>query len=334
MYIWDINEPSQARQWDLCGLLVYSETVEQNYDFMKLQATIPTYNEMGNPDGTETKLVLSGDDVKSLMLRKYWTFKFLTGKYHNYTTNKMEDLVTTVGGAWLNLKKAYQTWLADNQVWVDKIAQALYILDNPADNYNKHLHSILTYKGSEKETWEPKGKERTTFTPKGSESDTNVRSGSYTDNETISGKEKTTHHNAAYDDTTQVSSFDSGDDEWLNKEKNSHGTHADYDETEYGADNKSRTNNRTVTYSTLTDASTKSFDSNRKDETLKEFIEQRKDETTKEFTNRFDDYIVREWGNIGVTTYAQILTGIFGIATTAQLGDYLVNDFIHRNCVK
>ena len=43
---------------------------------------------------------------------------------------------------------------------------------------------------------------------------------------------------------------------------------------------------------------------------------------------------MREWGNIGVTTYAQILTGIFGIATTAQLGDYLVNDFIHRNCVK
>ena len=334
MYIWDINEPSQARQWDLCGLLVYSESVEQNYDFMKLQATIPTYNEMGNPDGTETKLVLSGDDVKALMLRKYWTFKFLTGKYYNYTTEKMEDLVTTVGGAWLNLKKAYQTWLSDNQVWVNKIAQALYILDNPADNYNKHIHSILNYKGSEKETWEPKGKERTTFTPKGSESDTNVRSGGYSDNETISGKEKTTHHNAAFDDTTQVSSFDSGDNEWLNKEKNSHGTHADYDETEYGVDNKNRTNNRSVTYSSLTDTSTKSFDNNRKDETLKEFLEQRKDETTKEFTNRFDDYVLHEWGNIGVTTYAQILTGIFGIATTAQLGDYLVNDFIHRNCVK
>lgn len=323
-----------AREWDLCGLLVYSETVETSYDFMKLQATIPTYNEMGNPDGTETKLVLSGADVKALMLRKYWTFKFLTGKYYNYTSQQMEDLVTTVGGAWTSLKKAYTTWLADNQVWVDKIAQALYILDNPADNYNKHLHSILTYKGSEKETWTPKGKEQTTFTPKGSETDTNVRSGSYTDNETVSGKEKTTHHNAAYDDTTQVSTFDSGSEEWLNKEKNSHGTHADYDETEYGADNKSRTNNRTVTYSTLTDASTKSFDNNRKDETLKEFLNDRKDETTKEFTNRFDDYVVREWGNIGVTTYAQILTGIFGIATTAQLGDYLVNDFIHRNCVK
>ena len=334
MYIWDINEPSQARQWDLCGLLVYSESVEQNYDFMKLQATIPTYNEMGNPDGTETKLVLSGDDVKALMLRKYWTFKFLTGKYYNYTTEKMEDLVTTVGGAWLNLKKAYQTWLSDNQVWVNKIAQALYILDNPADNYNKHIHSILNYKGSEKETWEPKGKERTTFTPKGSESDTNVRSGGYSDNETISGKEKTTHHNAAFDDTTQVSSFDSGDNEWLNKEKNSHGTHADYDETEYGVDNKNRTNNRSVTYSSLTDTSTKSFDNNRKDETLKEFLEQRKDETTKEFTNRFDDYVLHEWGNIGVTTYAQILTGIFGIANTAQLGDYLVKDFIHRNCIK
>ena len=334
MYNWDIIEPPVCKEWDLCGLLVYSETVEQNYNFMKLQATIPTYDAMGNPVGSETKLVLSGDDVKALMLRKYWTFKFLTGKYHNYTTNKMEDLVTTVSGAWTDLKKAYQTWLADNQVWVNKICQALNILDNPADNYNKHIHSILTYKGKETDTWVPSGTEKTTFTPKGSETNTNIRSGSYTDNETISGKEKTTHHNATYDDTTQVSSFDSGSDEWLNKEKNSHSQHDDYDETEYGSDNKTRSNNRSVTYSSLKDASTKAFDNNRKDETVKEFSPQRKDETTKEFTDRFDDYVMREWGNIGVTTYAQILTGIFGIATTAQLGDYLVNDFIHRNCVK
>lgn len=334
MYNWDAYEPPVCKEWDLCGLLVYSETVEQNYNFMKLQATIPTYNEMGNPDGTETKLVLSGDDVKALMLRKYWTFKFLTGKYHNYTTNKMEDLVTTVGGAWTSLKKAYETWLKDNQVWVNKIAQALYILDNPADNYNKHVHSILTYKGSEKETWTPSGKEKTTVTPKGTESDTNVRTGSYTDNETISGKEKTTHNNASYDDTTAKIPFDGADNVWKNTEKLSHGAHNDYDETEYGVDNKDRTNNRSVTYSSLQDASTKSFSNDRKDETLKEFLEQRKDETTKEFTNRFDDYVLREWGNIGVTTYAQILTGIFGIANTAQLGDYLVNDFIHRNCVK
>lgn len=329
----DYNTPL-AREWDLCGLLVYSETVESGYDFMKLQATIPTYDEMGNPDGTETKLVLSGADVKALMLRKYWTFRFLTGKYYNYTSNQMEDLVTTVGGAWLNLKKAYQTWLSDNQVWVDKIAQALYILDNPADNYNKHLHSILTYSGKEKDTFTPTGQEKTTFTPQGKEKETNTKTGSYTDNLTKDGKEKTTNHNASYDDTSQVSSFDSGSSEWLNKEKNSHGQHEDYSETEFGSSNSNRTDNRTVTYTNLKDAMEREFISGRKDETLKEFLNNRKDENTKEFINRFDDYVVREWGNIGVTTYAQILTGIFGIATTAQLGDYLVNDFIHRNCVK
>ena len=47
----DYNTPL-AKEWDLCGLLVYSETIEPNYDFMKLQATIPTYDEMGNTDGT------------------------------------------------------------------------------------------------------------------------------------------------------------------------------------------------------------------------------------------------------------------------------------------
>ena len=334
MYNWDAYEPPVCKEWDLCGLLVYSETVEQNYDFMKLQATIPTYDEMGNPDGTETKLVLSGPDVKALMLRKYWTFKYLTGKYYNYTSNQMEDLVTTVGGAWINLKKAYETWLADNQIWVNKIAQALNILDNPADNYNKHIHSILTYSGKEKDTFTPTGQEKTTFTPTGKEKETNTQTGNMTDNLTKDGKEKTTHHNASYDDTSQVSSFDSGSSEWLNKEKTTHSQHDDYDETEYGSNNTNRTDNRTVTYNNVTNALEREFLQNRKDETLKEFINGRKDETSKEFINRFDDYVMREWGNIGVTTYAQILTGIFDIATVAQLGDYLVKDFIHRNCVK
>lgn len=330
MYNWDAYEPPVCKEWDLCGLLVYSETVEQNYNFMKLQATIPTYDAMGNPDGSETKLVLSGDDVKALMLRKYWTFKFLTGKYHNYTTNQMEDLVTTVNGAWTDFKKAYQTWLADNQVWVNKICQALNILDNPADNYNKHVHSILNYKGKETDTWVPSGTETTTFTPKGSETDTNVRSGGYSDNETISGKEKTTHHNATYDDTTQVSSYDSGDDEWLNKEKVSHGTHSDYDETEYGSDNKTRSNNRSITYSSLKDASTKSFSNDRKDETIKEFSAQRKDETTKEFTNRKDETNEYTFGNIGVTTTQQMAMSSFDLAELAHLKEYIVNDFVNR----
>ena len=334
MYIWDVYEPPLGREWDLCGLLVYSESVEDNYNFMKLQATIPTYDDMGNPTGTETKLVLSGDDVKALMLRKYWTFKFLTGKYHNYTTNKMEDLVTTPGGAWLNLKKAYETWLSDNQVWVNKICQALNILDNPADNYNKHLHSIMTFSGKEKDTFTPTGQEKTTFTPQGKEKETNTKTGSYTDNLKKDGKEKTTNHNADYDDINQVSAYDSGNNEWLNKEKNSYGQHDDYSETEFGSSNTTRTDNRTITYTNLQDAMEKEFLNNRKDETLKEFLNNRKDENLKEYLDRFDDYVVREWGNIGVTTYAKIVSELFGVANTSQLGDFLIKDFIHRNCIK
>jgi hypothetical protein len=78
----------------------------------------------------------------------------------------------------------------------------------------------------------------------------------------------------------------------------------------------------------------KEFLNSRKDETLKEFLNNRKDENLKEYLNRFDDYVMREWGNIGVTTYAKIVSELFGVANTSQLGDFLIKDFIHRNCIK
>lgn len=346
-YNFDIKERPTCRLWNVLSLIRYADlhgsepAIDSTMKDLKCSIDTLTYNSDGSIDydaGFNTIDFLTSTEMKTIIRDKYFTFNFATPIYFDYYTEKYEDITddenySNVEMAYREFYKAWALFCKDNKRNFGVLYDSIFQKYNPISNYDKHSHITLDYKGKEKETWAPSGTETTTFTPKGSETDTNVRSGGYTDNETISGKEKTTHHNAAYDDTTQVSSYDSGDNEWLNKEKNSHGTHADYDETEYGSDNKSRTNNRSVTYSSLTDASTKSFDNNRKDETVKEFSAQRKDETTKEFTNRFDETNEYTYGNIGVTTTQQMAISSFQLADLAHLREYIVGEFVKRYLV-
>lgn len=342
MYNWDIIEPPTCRKWNAYSLIKYAQDhydtdpgLDENMIDLSFVGTVLEFDSDGKIIGETTKELLSSDEFIRLIKSKYFTYKFLTPFYLDYSTNKYIDSTddenySNVTMAYRQLYQVWQIWAKDNKKNFGDLYNALFQKYNPINNYDKHSNITLDYKGGEKETWAPSGTETTTFTPKGSESDTNVRSGSYTDNETISGKEKTTHHNEAYDDTTQVSSFDSGSEEWLNKEKNSHSKHDDYDETEYGVDHKDRTNNRSVTYSSLQDASTKSFSKDRIDETVKKFSEQRKDETTKEFTNRKDETNEYTFGNIGVTTTQQMAMSSFDLAELAHLKEYIVNDFVNR----
>ena len=310
MYNWDVIQPPESTAWNVLGLLEY----ETNPSSWAIDASIPNYDNMGNPTGTfTTKHVASAIQTRAMIEDKFFNYKFLTGIYYSYKDNIYKPMVQDAEHAYYKFLTAWGNYKQGMQVWIDKIAQALSILDNPADNYNKHIHSILSYEG----------KEQNTHTPEGSETTTSERTGSYDDNLEKAGVETTQVSNGARTNTHSTQSYDSGnsDSDWLKKDKDDIASVTDTSTTTYGDNSGGVTENRHVDYTDLKDTIVKQFDENRKDTDIKQFV------------NRFDDYVMREWGNIGVTTYAQILTGIFNIASDADLFDFIMHDFFNKNCV-
>lgn len=310
MYNWDVIQPPESRAWNVLGLLEY----ETNPSPWAIDASIPNYDNMGNPTGTfTTKHVASAIQTRAMIENKFFNYKFLTGIYYSYKDNTYKPMCNDAEHAYYKFLTAWGNYKQGMQVWIDKIAQALSILDNPADNYNKHIHSILSYEG----------KEQNTHTPEGSETTTSERTGSYDDNLEKAGVETTQMSNGARTNTHSTQSYNSGnsDSDWLKTDKDDAASVTDTSTTTYGDNSGGITENRHVDYTDLKDTIVKQFDDGRKDTDVKQFV------------NRFDDYVMREWGNIGVTTYAQILTGIFGIASDADLFDFIMHDFFNKNCV-
>lgn len=310
MYTWDIVEPPESSSWNVLGLLEY----EVDPSPWAIVASIPNYNAMGDPDGTFTnKQIASSIQTRAMIEDKFFSYRFLTGLYYSYKDQTYKPMVQDAEHAYYKFLTAWGNYKQGMQIWINKIAQALYILDNPADNYNKHIHSILTFNG----------KEQNTHTPEGQEVTTSERTGSYDDNVEKMGVETTQVSNGARTNTHSTQSYDSGnsDSDWLKKDKDDTNAVTDTSTTTYGNGTDGVSENRHVDYTDLTDTITK------------EFVEGRKDTDMKQFINRFDDYVLREWGNIGVTTYAQILTGILGIASNADLFDFIMHDFFNKNCV-
>ena len=308
-------------KWNVVGLINYGKEVVEdpfNYNFWKIEANIPVYDDMGDPTGeTTTSLVASGQEVIREFENKFYTFNYLTGDFYDYVTHKNKELVDNPGDAYARFKDSWQDWLNDNQVWINKLTQALNILDNPADNYNKRIHSIMTFNGSEKNE----------LTPTGIETTTSTRTGKQTETITKSGKETSQFNKGAEEYKSYRTTMNSNDPKLTDKNETvatlpNNVAYKDETTTIYGGNAESDTRKDTseLEYTNLRDAVTKEFTN-------------RKDTDTKTFLNRYDDYVMREWGNIGVTTYAKILSELFNVANTTQLFDYLIHDFVERNCI-
>lgn len=310
MYVWDIIEPPESSSWNVLGLLEY----EVDPSPWAIVASIPNYDNMGNPTGTFTaKTIASAIQARAMIEDKFFSYKFLTGVYYSYKDDTYKPMVQDAEHAYYKFLTAWGNYKQGMQPWIDKLAQAISILDNPADNYNKHIHSILTFNG----------KEQDTHTPEGSETTTSTRTGSYDDNMEKAGVETTQVSNGARSSVHSTQSYNSGnaDSDWLKTDKDDDASVTDTSTTTYGDNSGGVTENRHVDYTDLQDVIVKQFDENRKDTDVKQFI------------NRFDDYVLREWGNIGVTTYAKIVTELFGIASTADLFDFIMHDFFNKNCI-
>lgn len=340
MYNWDIIEPPTCRKWNAYSLITYAQYnydtdpgLDENMIDFSFIGTVLTFDSDGRITGETTKELLSSDEFIRLIKSKYFTYKFLTPFYLDYSTNKYIDSTddenySNVTMAYRQLYQVWQIWAKDNKKNFGDLYNALFQKYNPINNYDKHSNITLDYKGKETDDTTYAGQETDTLTKSGKELRTETPTGSETDTVTMSGKEKTTNTNGAKTDTTSVSSFDSGNNEWLNKEKVDGAQSTDTSETEYGSSGSTRKDTNTKTFTNRKTEDELSF-TNRQDTNTKSFTN-RKDTTEKSYTNRQDETNEYTFGNIGLTTTQQMAMSSFDLAELAHLKEYMVNDFVNR----
>ena len=341
MYVWDINEPPACRKWNAYSLIKYAQDnydtdpgLDHNMIDFTVNGTILTFDADGSITGETTKELVSSDEFVRMIKSKFFTYKFLTPFYLEYSTNKCvdstdDDNYSNVTMAYRQLFQIWQLWAKDNKKNFGDLYNALYQKYNPINNYDKHSNITLDYKGKETSSTDYTGQETDTLVKSGQETNELAKAGTETHTTTMSGKEKTTNHNAATTDTTAKIPYDGGNTAWKNVEKVDGAAHDDTSEIEYGSSGSTRQDTDDLSFSNnRKDTNTLSF-SQRQDKNTKAFSD-RNDTTEKSFTNRQDETNEHTFGNIGVTTTQQMAMSSFDLAELAHLKEYIVNDFVKR----
>lgn len=331
-YYFDTIERPTCREWNAYSLIRYAQEhyntdpgLDSNMIDFSFTGTILTFDTDGNITGETTKELLSSDEFVRMIKSKFFSYKFLTPFYLDYSTNKYvdstdDDNYSNVTMAYRQLYQIWQIWAKDNKKNFGDLYNALFQKYNPINNYDKHSHITLENKGSETNTTDYTGGETNTLEKKGTEKEELTKS----------GKEATTFAKGVELENDYKATFDQGSaDLYKVATKEIEGTDSDTDvaykdntEVVYGGSGAdARKDSKETSFGTGNNA--------RKDINTQAYND-RSDTTTKEFDDRIDETIEHTFGNIGVTTTQQMAMSSFDLAELAHLKEYIVNDFVHR----
>ena len=333
-YYFDTKERPTCREWNAYSLITYAQYnydtdpgLDENMIDFTFNGTILTFDTEGKITGETTKELLSSNEFIRLIKSKYFTYKFLTPFYLDYSTNKYVDSTddenySNVTMAYRQFYQVWQIWAKDNKKNFGDLYNALYQKYNPINNYDKHSHITLENKGTETNTTDYAGGETNTLEKKGTEKEELTKSGSE-NTEFAKGSEMETEYKATFDqgdyplykvaqtDKTGTSPYP--DDSRL--------AYKDNTKVTYGESGAPRKDSKETSFGTGNNA--------RKDINTQEYND-RTDTTTKEFEDRVDETNEYTFGNIGVTTTQQMAMSSFDLAELAHLKEYIVDDFVHR----
>lgn len=311
------------KRWNLIALINRMD----NFDF-----TIEAY------DSENTlRTIVTSSQFKIKLLQKYYSFNFLTGSYYDPEYGEVE-LANNITEAITQFTYAFNVWCDDRKYGFLKLLDALRAEYDPIWNVDGvEIETIIraldttdtnrkTNTGTQ--TTNDTGTQTTTDTG----TDTMQKTGTQTvANTGTSANAKTGTERTQADDQsiTQESPYD--DNLFYNKQR----VDTDNDDTTTYNTTDTRTDNLSeLTTNALTDTETKNLQNLRTDN----LQSQRTDNLTEANTGSgTEDETTRRTlerhGNIGVTKTQELILSQFEVTEQDKLIDYIVNLFVHENCV-
>lgn len=327
------------KRWNLIALINRMD----NFDF-----TIEAY------DSENTlRTIVTSSQFKIKLLQKYYTFNFLTGSYYDPEYGEVE-LANNITEAITQFTYAYNVWREDRKYGFLKLLNALRSHYDPIWNVDGvEIETIIRDLDSTRDTDKTN---RGTQTTADTGTQTTADTGTQTTNETgtdqnahtgtlttantgTQANAKTGTERTVADDQsiTQESPYD--DNLFYNKQR----VDTDNDDTTTYNTTDTRTDNLTeLQTNALTDLETKNLQTQRTDNLSSLRTDNLQSQRTDNLTENVDEAIAEDettrrtlerHGNIGVTKTQELILSQFDVTEQDKLIDYIVNLFVHENCV-
>lgn len=283
------------------------------------------------------RTIVTSSQFKIKLMQKYYSFNFLTGSYFDPQYGEVE-LAENISEAITQFTYAYNVWREDRKNGLLKLLEALRAEYDPIWNVDGvEIETIIrdldtTDTNRRTNTGTQTTNDTGTQTVSDTGTDTMQKTGTQTvANTGTSANAKTGTERTVADDQSITQSSPYDDNLFYNKER----VDTDNDDTTTYNTTDTRTDNLSeLTTNALTDTETKNLQSLRTDalqsQRTDNLTEQNngsgtEDETTQRRLERH--------GNIGVTKTQELILSQFEVTEQDKLIDYIVNLFVHENCV-
>lgn len=283
------------------------------------------------------RTIVTSSQFKIKLMQKYYSFNFLTGSYFDPQNGEVE-LAENINDAITQFTYAFNVWRDDRKYGFLKLLDALRADYDPIWNVDGvEIETIIrdldtTDTNRRTNTGTQTTNDTGTQTVADTGTDTMQKTGTQTvANTGTSANAKTGTERTQTDDQSITQSSPYDDNLFYNKER----VDTDNDDTTTYNTTDTRTDNLSeLTTNALTDTETKNLQSLRTDalqsQRTDNLTEQNNGSGTEDETTQ---RTLERHGNIGVTKTQELILSQFEVTEQDKLIDYIVNLFVHENCV-